>query len=80
MDDHALQTTALSVLKSTGYPSLARLGCRVDNRTVELYGVVKSFYLKQLAQEALRRVQHVKRIENKVDVASQAATYSMTRT
>lgn len=74
MDDHAIQTTALALLQSTGYRALRRLECRVNDRTVELYGVVESFYLKQLAQEAVRPITHVKRIENKLNVAPEAVS------
>jgi hypothetical protein len=73
-DDRSIHEKALAILKSAGYPALGRLECRVSDRTVELYGVVESFYVKQLAQESLRRIREIERIENKVAVVPDAIT------
>jgi len=42
---------------------------RFDQGTIILSGRVPSFYLKQLLQEALRNIDGVERIDNRVDVA-----------
>jgi osmotically-inducible protein OsmY len=56
------------VLKASSYRPLAALACRVDRGVVELAGVVPTFYLKQLAQEAVLRLDHVKQVKNRVQV------------
>jgi osmotically-inducible protein OsmY len=56
------------VLKASGYRPLAALSCRVDRGVVELAGAVPTFYLKQLAQETVLRLDHVKQIRNRVQV------------
>lgn len=50
------------------------IGCRhlrveTDQGHVRLCGVVNSYYQKQMAQEALRRVDGVETIENHLEVA-----------
>ena len=69
-----------SLLQGPIRPRLARTGEKVallDESEVELKedtliitGRVPSYYLKQLLQEALRQVDGVNRIENRVDVIS----------
>jgi osmotically-inducible protein OsmY len=51
-------------------PYLARRDLRLESAqgTIKLTGVVQSYYQKQMAQESLRRVQGVERIENQLEV------------
>jgi osmotically-inducible protein OsmY len=56
------------VLSASGYRPLAGLSCRVDRGVVELAGVVPTFYLKQLAQETVLRLDHVNQVKNRVQV------------
>jgi hypothetical protein len=44
--------------------------CHCRNRQLILKGKLPSFYLKQLAQEALRCLKGIDRIENRIQVAS----------
>ncbi len=44
--------------------------CNCRNRCLRLEGCVPSFYLKQLAQEAVRDLKGIDRIENQIVVAS----------
>jgi hypothetical protein len=49
-----------------GRTKTVRIECRHDTLTIT--GRLPSFYLKQLLQETLRRVDGVDRIDNRVDV------------
>lgn len=66
--DRALQKSAVSMLKESGYGAVARLECRVDHGVVELAGVVPSFYLKQVAQAVVQRLDSIQGIRNEVQV------------
>lgn len=66
--DRALQMMAVSMLKESGYNPVARLECRVEHGVVELVGVVPSFYLKQVAQAVIQRLDRVQGIRNEVQV------------
>jgi hypothetical protein len=66
--DQALHAEVTEVLNASGYRSFAGLKCRIDRGTVELAGVVPTFYLKQLGQEAVLRLNTVKQIRNRVQV------------
>lgn len=66
--DRALQKRAVTRLKESGYGPVARLECRVEHGVVELVGVVPSFYLKQVAQAVIQRLDRVQGIRNKVQV------------
>jgi osmotically-inducible protein OsmY len=58
-------------LNSTGYRSLSLVRCQFHNGTLTLKGEVPSYYHKQIAQEAIRKIGNVTAIENKIDVWSQ---------
>jgi len=58
-----------------GRMSMIRVECRQD--TLILSGRLPSFYLKQLLQEAVRRVNGVGKIDNRVDVTSCNGVSSM---
>lgn len=47
-----------------------RVDWEFDRGTLRLVGAVQSFYLKQILQELLRDVDHVRQIDNRVDVIS----------
>jgi osmotically-inducible protein OsmY len=57
----------------TGNPYLSTKQFRIEaaNGCVRLEGTVGSFYQKQMAQELLRRVDGVQRIENQLQVSWQ---------
>ena len=52
-------------------PHLARhdLQCAVNEGRVVLTGVVGSYFQKQMAQEVVRRVDGVRKVENQLEVA-----------
>ncbi len=53
----------------TARPSdLHGVSCRIVDGKVVLSGKVRSFYLKQLAQEILRKVDGIGSIENRLEV------------
>lgn len=53
-------------------PYLARrdLRCQTLDGRIKLTGVVHSYYQKQLAQEVIRRIDGVGRVENELEVVS----------
>jgi osmotically-inducible protein OsmY len=65
----ALATRANTVLEQ--HPHLKRRRLRIETAEgrVVLRGTVASYYQKQMAQEALRRVEGVDHIENHLEVA-----------
>jgi hypothetical protein len=68
-DDEAIHAAARARLRSSGYPALGGIGCQVRDRVVILSGVVPTFYLKQLAQTFLLRLDRVRGVRNLVEVA-----------
>ena len=52
------------------HPHLKRRNVRIETQEgrVVLRGTVKSYYHKQMAQEALRRLEGVSQIENQLEV------------
>lgn len=66
--DRFLEESALLTLKACGYSELTRIGCRVDDGTVELMGSVPSFFLKQMAQTLVLRLD-VKGVRNDIQVS-----------
>jgi osmotically-inducible protein OsmY len=53
-------------------PCLARRNLRFESLEgkIKLTGVVQSYYQKQMAQEVIRRVDGVERVENDLEVAA----------
>ncbi len=67
-EDDGLRTAALKVLRSSGYPSLRRLRCEVAEAVVRVHGVLPSYYLKQMAQVILQRLDGIRSVINLVEV------------
>jgi hypothetical protein len=65
---YAIRALAKAALRATGYRELATLDCEVVDRTVAISGTVPSYYLKQIAQAVLARLDGVIRVENLVEV------------
>jgi len=63
-----IQQQAQSCLESSGYAPLRVLRCRIDNGTLVIYGEVQSYYLKQVAQELVRRLKPIRPIVNEITV------------
>jgi len=68
--DELLRLAASNALRSRGY-GLAKLQCEVSAGVVTLSGAVPSFFLKQMAQEAVLRMAHVREVRNLVQVRSE---------
>jgi hypothetical protein len=66
--DRRMQAVALEALSGSNYGALRQLNCRVRGGVVEISGTVSSFYLKQLAQAAMLRVQPSATVRNLVEV------------
>ena len=55
-------------LAACPYAALKNISCRTDNGALVLRGRVGSFYLKQLAQEIVRKAEGVSKIINQLKV------------
>jgi hypothetical protein len=69
--DADLQASALHYLQSSGYRSLWLLHCEVVEGVVILSGVVSSFYLKQMAQALVQRMDTIKGVQNRIKVLAE---------
>jgi osmotically-inducible protein OsmY len=57
-------------LRSRPYPALQGVTCAVRDGVLVLRGRLPSYYLKQLAQEAVARLDGVRRIDNRIEVGT----------
>lgn len=60
--------SARDCLSNTSHAALRELTCEYAHGVLTLHGKVRSYYEKQLAQEAVRRVDGIRQIINKVEV------------
>jgi hypothetical protein len=67
--DRSLLETVNRVLRETGYTPLRCIQCDVSDGVVELTGSVPSFYVKQLAQTAVLRLEQIRGVKNLLRVA-----------
>ena len=58
-------------LQQSPYATVRRLSCEMAKGELILQGQVSTFFEKQLAQEAVRRVEGVTRIINEITVSTQ---------
>ncbi len=65
-----MERIARNLLAQTGYLGLRKVKCSFDNGTMTLRGRVRSYYHKQMAQEALRYVEHVRQLVNRIEVSA----------
>jgi hypothetical protein len=56
------------LLKRNALPPLRRIGVEETDRTIVLSGTVNSYYLKQLAQEAVMPLLAGRKLLNRVEV------------
>jgi len=63
-----LRAHVRAALQKSGHWSVAELTVDICDGTIVLSGVLASFYLKQVAQEAVMRLGTVHEIRNQVDV------------
>ena len=66
--DDDLRTAALKLLQPSGFAAVRRLRCEVTEAVVIVQGVVPSYYLKQMAQSAVLRLDGVRSVRNLVEV------------
>jgi hypothetical protein len=66
--DPACQAELL--LARSGYPVLDRVRCDFDDGVLLLCGQVPSYYLKQVAQEAVAGLSGVRLVRNELDVVA----------
>jgi hypothetical protein len=59
---------AESELRRNAYVALKNIGCEYHEGVLTLHGCLPSYYLKQLAQEAVARVNGIVRIDNQIAV------------
>jgi hypothetical protein len=55
-------------LRSNSYLALKNVSCEYSEGTLTLRGCLPSYYLKQMAQTAVARIDGVKRIVNEIEV------------
>jgi hypothetical protein len=63
-----LAETATARLRASPYLPVRRLWCELEQGILFLRGAVDSFYLKQVAQEAVARVRGTTRLVNEITV------------
>ncbi len=76
--DRELYAAATEVLAMSNYNALRQLNCRVQGGVVEISGKVATFYLKQLAQAAMLRLQPAGRVRNLVEVTGENSVMEST--
>lgn len=59
-------------LQASSYPALRRISCEHHEGMLVLRGKVPTFYMKQLAQEAVRKIEGVGAIVNSLEVGDDA--------
>lgn len=66
---HQVERVAHDRLGQCGYGPLRSVACEYRDGVLTLNGSVPTFYLKQVAQAALKDLQHVRQIDNRLVVA-----------
>ena len=66
--DDALGLAALKLLHVSSYTSLRRLRCEVTHGVVIVHGILPSYYLKQMAQTIIQRLEGIQSVMNLVEV------------
>jgi hypothetical protein len=67
-EDQNLLESARTLLNESGYPALAQLGCSVRDGVVSIEGKLPTYYLKQVAQEALLQRCGARGVNNQTEV------------
>jgi osmotically-inducible protein OsmY len=68
--DNHLRDEIIQGLGRSGYHVLSAVQCEVQEGEVSLSGVVPSFFMKQIAQTIILRMDSVKRLSNHLEVQS----------
>jgi osmotically-inducible protein OsmY len=69
-----LEETATACLHASSYLAVRRLWCELEKGILFLRGSLDSFYLKQVAQEAVVRIKGTARLVNEIVVARAAGS------
>ena len=72
VQDRHIRMAVLTALQSSHHRPLWNLRCEVREGVVFLLGIVPSFFLKQVSQEVLLRLEEIKEVRNLVVVVCQA--------
>jgi hypothetical protein len=70
--DMRLQAAARDALAQSPYTPLRQLNCQVVSGVIELTGTVGTFYLKQLAQVAMMRLDPSGSVRNLIQVTGES--------
>ena len=65
-----LRESVIQALRHSGYSYLSNLKCEVLDGVVDVFGIVPSFFLKQVTQTIILRIGQVKEIRNNLNVIS----------
>jgi hypothetical protein len=68
MSNATIISSAVHALKRSYYPALRRLSVESSDEAIIISGKVSSYYMKQLAQEAVMPVRGPLKLVNRVDV------------
>jgi osmotically-inducible protein OsmY len=71
--DRRVALLAERQLRDTKYQALTGISCEFHDGVAVLRGTVPTFYLKQVAQSVVRKLDGVKQIDNRIDVADTGA-------
>jgi osmotically-inducible protein OsmY len=71
--DGSVAEKAENRLRANAYLALKNISCEFREGVLTLRGCLPSYYLKQVAQEAVVATEGVERVENYIEVASSAA-------
>lgn len=66
--DEELRIAALNLLQASSYAVLRRLRCEVNEAVATVHGVLPSYFLKQVAQTILQRLDGIQKVRNLVEV------------
>ena len=69
-EKQAVQAEAQSRLRKSGYYELHVVSCDFHEGVLTLRGRVSSFYLKQVAQELIRRMDGAEEVNNRLEVVA----------
>ncbi|MEQ8786914.1 MAG: BON domain-containing protein [Pirellulaceae bacterium] len=57
-----------SCLQTSPYLDLRQIDCHMEDGVLCMYGKVSSFYLKQIAQTVVGKIEGVRQVENCIEV------------
>lgn len=60
---------ASRILRGSSYHALANVTCTYDNGVLTIGGRLPSFYLKQVAQNAVQQIEGVIQLDNRIEVS-----------